>query len=109
LKLLPSLFAANADEKTPQKNSVRTQAPTKETKTLVLNYQGEKFCCDLEALTKDPGNVIFMLQQTASSAIERDKWMIVAAHYRKQHNVSAAIAVVSSMVEGRLLTLMISV
>lgn len=69
----------------------------------MLNYQGEKFCCDLETLTEDPGNVMFMLQQTAASVIERDKWIIVAAHYRKQHNASAAIAVVSSMVESRLL------
>ncbi|KAI0093198.1 hypothetical protein BDY19DRAFT_922601 [Irpex rosettiformis] len=68
--------------------------------SLVLCYRGEQFTCELDALTQDPENVIFLLQQTSTSSMDRDKWMIVAAYYRRKQNVFAAAAVVSAMLDA---------
>ncbi|KAI0344721.1 hypothetical protein BDW22DRAFT_1354864 [Trametopsis cervina] len=66
---------------------------------LVLHYQGVRFDCDLEALTEDLDAALFMLRQTASCEMERNKWMMVAAHYRRKRNISSAIAVIFAMIE----------
>ncbi len=80
--------------------SLPPRPPPSEVPSLVLHYEGEYFTCELDAITEDPENVIFLLQQTAASAMERDKWMIVAAHYRRKQNLTAAAAVMSSMLDG---------
>lgn len=80
--------------------SLPSRPPSSEVPSLVLHYEGEYFTCGLDAITEDPENVIFLLQQTAASAMERDKWMIVAAHYRRKQNLTAAAAVMSSMLDG---------
>jgi hypothetical protein len=45
----------------------------------------------------DPKGIISLLEL---SACERDKWVIVAAHYRRSRNPIAAINVLSSMMKG---------
>ncbi|KAH8108091.1 hypothetical protein BXZ70DRAFT_35680 [Cristinia sonorae] len=65
--------------------------------SIVLTCDGSQYICDLESLTEDPRSVIIILTKTAAHPLERDKWMIVAAHYRGKGNLDAAVAVVSGM------------
>ena len=67
---------------------------------IVLNYGDTPFHCRLDQLSDDPQNVITLLSQTCAQALERDKWMIVAAYYRNKGNTQAALAVVVTMVNG---------
>lgn len=67
---------------------------------IVLNYGGTPFHCRLDQLSDDPGNIITVLTQTCAQALERDKWMIVAAYYRNKRNTQAALDVVAAMVNG---------
>ena len=85
-------------------NTVYPTQPTiqSEPPKLALHYEGEQFTCDLDALTKDLENVVSLLQQTSTSAMERDKWMLVAAHYRRKHDHSSAAVVISAMIDGTL-------
>ncbi|KAF7790383.1 hypothetical protein EIP86_001338 [Pleurotus ostreatoroseus] len=65
---------------------------------IVLNYGNTPFHCRLDQLSDDPQNIITLLSQTCAQALERDKWMIVAAYYRNKGNTQAALAVVAAMV-----------
>lgn len=84
--------------------SLPTPAPSTPPPTLspsiILSYEGGSFTCDLDALSEDPEGVIGVLRQTAANALERDKWMIVAGHYRGKGNVLAALTVITVMIEG---------
>lgn len=66
---------------------------------LVMKLCEEIISYDLESLEKDPKAIIELLKVTAS---ERDKWIVVACHYRRKGDVEAAISVVTCMVEGNL-------
>ncbi|KAJ7594411.1 hypothetical protein C8J56DRAFT_1044154 [Mycena floridula] len=57
---------------------------------------GELMLCDLRQLEADPEPMIQLLNKTES---ERGTWMIVGAQYRRMGNPSAAIKVISGMVE----------
>jgi hypothetical protein len=63
-----------------------------------MSLCGETIIYDLEALEDDPKAVITLLKATSS---ERGNWMIVAGQYRRKGNPSAAITVVTTMIEGR--------
>ena len=52
---------------------------------------------NLEELEDDPKGIISLLEL---STCERDKWMIVAAHYRRSGKTAAAINVLTSMMKG---------
>lgn len=54
---------------------------------------------NLEGMEDDPKGIISLLEL---STCERDKWVIVAAHYRRSRNPIAAINVLSSMMKGDL-------
>ncbi|KAI0071727.1 hypothetical protein K474DRAFT_1775997 [Panus rudis PR-1116 ss-1] len=81
-----------------------TPAPSTSTSTstlspsIVLSCDGGTFACDLDSLTESPRSVINVLSRTAASPMERDKWMIVAGHYRGKGNIEAALSVVEAMV-----------
>ncbi|CAL1707897.1 unnamed protein product [Somion occarium] len=96
---LPSLSFAS----TNSVGSLPTPAPSTPAPTLspsiILSYEGGSFTCDLDALSEDPEGVIGVLRQTAANALERDKWMIVAGHYRGKGNILAALAVITVMIE----------
>ena len=57
----------------------------------------EPITASLEELEDDPKGIISMLEL---STCERDKWFIVAAHYRRGGNAVAAIKVLTSMMKG---------
>lgn len=59
---------------------------------------GEYISYDLDSLEDNPGVIINLLQASAS---ERDKWMTVACHYRRNGNLGSAIEVVTSMLDGK--------
>jgi hypothetical protein len=61
---------------------------------------GESITYDLEALETDPQAIIALLKATAS---ERGSWMIVAGQYRRKGNPSAALTVMTTMIEGQFL------
>jgi hypothetical protein len=67
---------------------------------LVMTLCGELISYNLESLEDDPKAIINLLKITSS---ERDKWMVVACHYRRKGKFEAAILVVTSMVEGKFL------
>ncbi|CCM03312.1 uncharacterized protein FIBRA_05440 [Fibroporia radiculosa] len=109
---LPALAAASSSlsNKTPDGSSDRTLcAPSTETRTfilpqsispsIILTFQGERVNCELNALEDDPEGIIAVLKATAARSGERDKWMIVAGHYRSRGNISAALAVVEAMID----------
>lgn len=55
---------------------------------------------DVDNLDDSPDTVIEVLKLAASHSLECAKWVIVAAKYRRRGNVTAAIAVITSMIEG---------
>ena len=57
----------------------------------------EPISVDLEGLEEDAKWIISLLEL---STCERDKWIIVAAHYRRVGNAVAAIKVLTSMMKG---------
>jgi len=57
----------------------------------------EAVTVSLEELEDDPKGIISLLEL---STCERDKWFIVAAHYRRGGNAVAAINVLTSMMKG---------
>lgn len=69
--------------------------------SIILVFGGQQIVCELDRMNDDPGEIITVLKATASQMQERDKWMIVGGHYRSRGNVRAAIAVISTMIEGR--------
>lgn len=62
-----------------------------------MTLGGQHITFDLEALDVDPNSIIELLRSTSS---DRDKWMIVAAFYRRKGNTHAALTVVATMVQG---------
>lgn len=68
--------------------------------SIILTFRGERVNCALGALDGDPAGIITVLRATAASALERDKWMIVAGYYRGAGNVTAAARVVEAMLDG---------
>jgi hypothetical protein len=64
---------------------------------LVMTLCDELISYDLESLEDDPKAIIDLLKVTAS---ERDKWILVGCHYRRNGNFKAAMLVVRTMVEG---------
>ena len=65
---------------------------------LIMKLCGEYISYDLDSLENNPAVIIKLLQASAS---ERDKWMTVACHYRRNDNLGAAIEVVTSMLDGK--------
>lgn len=63
---------------------------------------GELISYDLETLEDDPRAIVDLLKATSS---ERDKWITVGCHYRRKGNFTAAISVVSTMIQGNMLVL----
>ncbi|THH17715.1 hypothetical protein EW146_g3137 [Bondarzewia mesenterica] len=64
--------------------------------SIVVPLCGESVSYDLESLEDDPKGIINLL---TSAACNLDKWMVVGAFYRRKGNVSAAIEVVSQMID----------
>jgi hypothetical protein len=60
---------------------------------------GEHITYDLNTLEPEPQGIITLLKLTMS---ERGAWMVVAAYYRRKKLISAAIAVMTSMLDGNL-------
>lgn len=69
--------------------------------SILLSREEHELICDLETISENPDDVIRVLCRSAASSSERDKWMIVAGHYRRKGNTEAAIMVVEAMVQGR--------
>lgn len=65
---------------------------------LIMKLCGEYISYDLDSVEDNPGVIINLLQASAS---ERDKWMTVACHYRRNGNLGSAIEVVTSMLDGK--------
>lgn len=65
---------------------------------ITLIFRGSQVNVDLSTLEDDPTGIITVLHTTAASALERDKWMIVAATYRGSGRLQAALAVGEEMV-----------
>ncbi|KAI0062923.1 hypothetical protein BV25DRAFT_1991122 [Artomyces pyxidatus] len=64
--------------------------------TMVMSFCGESISFDLNTLDDDPEAIVSLLKTTSS---DRDKWMLVGASYRRLGKVSAAVAVMTSMIE----------
>ena len=56
--------------------------------------------CKLDELSDDATEIASVLRQGCSQAAHRDKWMIVASYYRGKGNHTAALMVVTTMVDG---------
>ena len=65
--------------------------------TLTLTVCDQPITVNLEASEDDPKGIISLLEL---STCERDKWIVVAAHYRRGGNPVAAINVLTSMMKG---------
>jgi hypothetical protein len=65
--------------------------------TLTVTICDQPITVDLEGSEDDPLGIISLLEL---STCERDKWIIVAAHYRRSGNAVAAIKVLTSMMKG---------
>ncbi|THV02377.1 hypothetical protein K435DRAFT_963110 [Dendrothele bispora CBS 962.96] len=63
---------------------------------IAVSFSGETFTYDLRSLQSDPREIIQLLK---SSASERGNWMIIAAHYRRIGNPSAAITVMTELLD----------
>ena len=70
---------------------------------LVISFCGESISYDLRSLEEDPQGIMSLLK---SAACDLDKWMIVAASYRRKGNVKAAISIIHQMMDGTLLKLL---
>ena len=66
-------------------------------KKIPLSICGQVVTYNLEELEDDPKTIIGLLKLVSS---ERGNWMIVAAHYRRNKNPAAALAVMTAMVQG---------
>lgn len=66
---------------------------------LTVTVCDQPITVDLEGLEDDPEGIISLLEL---STCERGKWIIVAAHYRRDGNAVAAIKVLNSMMKGDL-------
>lgn len=75
--------------------SVPSNSPR--SKRLTLSLCDQSIACDLETLEDDPKGIVALLK---ACSCECDKWMIVAAEYRGRGNCTAAVTVVTAMVEG---------
>lgn len=88
----------------PSFTSLPTPSPSTPTAALspatLITNDGSSLPCDLDSLPEDPQGMIDILKHSAASPSERDKWMIIAGHYRGVGNTEAALAVVNVMVEG---------
>ena len=62
-----------------------------------MSLCGEIITYDLDALEEDPRVIIHLLKATSS---ERGNWMTVGGQYRRKGNPSAALAVITAMIEG---------
>lgn len=73
--------------------------PTPRTSRSVLSVTicDQPVTINLEGSEDDPKGVISLLEL---STCERDKWILVAAHYRRSGNAVAAIGVLTSMIKG---------
>ena len=76
---------------------VSEPTPRTSRQTLAMTICEEPIAVDLEELEDDPKGIISLLE---FSTCERDKWFIVAAHYRRGGNAVAAIKVLTSMMKG---------
>ena len=56
---------------------------------------------NLDTLGQSPEQAIGILKMIASNPLECAQWIIVGAHFRSQGNAVAAIAVVTTMIEGK--------
>lgn len=73
---------------------------------LTLTICDQPITVNLEGSEDDPNEVISLLEL---STCERDKWILVAAHYRRSGNAAAAIKVLTSMMKGDLFLFPVSV
>ena len=76
---------------------VSDPTPRTSRQTLAITICEEPITVGLEELEDDPKGIISLLEL---STCERDKWFIVAAHYRRGQNAVAAINVLTSMMKG---------
>ena len=67
-------------------------------KKIALSICGQVVTYNLDELEDDPRTIIGLLKLVSS---ERGNWMVVAAHYRRNKNPAAALAVVTAMVQGK--------
>lgn len=83
----PSLAASFASEPTPRTGR----------HILTLTICDQPITVNLEGSEDDPEGIISLLEL---STCERDKWIVVAAHYRRSGNPVASIKVLTSMMKG---------
>ena len=101
---LPSLsFPSFTSLPTPSPSTPAAMLST----TNLISHDGSGLIYDLDSLPEDPQGVIDRLKQSAASLVDRDKWMIVAGHYRSRSNTEAALAVGIAMIEGILMPFLV--
>ena len=67
---------------------------------ITWSRDGSRYSYELDEFAEDPARAITVLTETAAGSLERDKWMIVAAHCRRKQKVRAAISILIAMVDG---------
>lgn len=94
----PSPNRLNQSITTKQQISI-TSGPSFTLKSqLVMSLCDVLISYDLNELEDDPKVIIDLLKATDS---ERDKWIMVGCHYRRKGNTGAALAVITTMIEGK--------
>ena len=66
----------------------------------LTNTRGEIVPINLRQLEATPDHIISTLTHCARHPVDCGKWMMIGATYRGRGNVQAAIAVITSMIEG---------
>ena len=78
-------------------SSVSGPTPRTSRNVLTITICDQPITINLEGSEDDPKAIISLLKL---STCERDKWIVVAAHYRRSGNAVAAISVLTSMMKG---------
>ncbi|KAI0790641.1 hypothetical protein C8Q75DRAFT_95652 [Abortiporus biennis] len=81
---------------TPEGHSLAATIPTPQ--SILPSCNIKQLNDDSESLPANPDDAISFLVDTASNALSRDKWMVLAGQYRMNGNTEAAIAVLSAMI-----------
>ena len=96
-KAAPSPILISLSDSPPATSFGPESTPRTSRQTLTLTVCDQLITTDLEGLEDDPRGIISLLEH---STCERDKWIVVAAHYRRGGNPVSAIKVLTSMMKG---------
>ena len=92
-----SPISISLSDSSPVASFVSEPTPRASRQILNLTVCDQPITVNLEGSEDDPKGIISLLEL---SICERDKWIIVAAHYRRSGNPVAAIKVLESMMKG---------